>query len=183
MSSSNPLLIYISNTLWERKIWPAIKKITVTTLLSVCEAIEHTPNSFELYGFDFVLDSDFHPWLLEVNLSPACSERTPWLTTMLDSMADGLIDIVSARLPIRTACKGASKISIYDMKKLMGKIKINIGSSDLTLSGHKTNDLYAKILDRHYMKEQAARVITRNAKMWLAKQKVKALKQLLSRIS
>lgn len=25
-----------------------------------------------------------NPWLIEVNLSPACSERVEWLTKMLD---------------------------------------------------------------------------------------------------
>lgn len=34
------------------------------------------------------------PWLLEVNLSPACSERTEWLTKMLDSMAEQMFSIV-----------------------------------------------------------------------------------------
>lgn len=35
-----------------------------------------------------------HPWLLEVNLSPACKERAEWLTEMLDEMATGLVDIL-----------------------------------------------------------------------------------------
>jgi hypothetical protein len=33
-----------------------------------------------------------------VNLSPACAERTDWLTEMLDNFTDGLLDILESRL-------------------------------------------------------------------------------------
>ena len=56
--------------------------------------IEHKPNCFEMYGFDFMLDRKLNPWLLEVNLSPACAERTEWLVDMLDRMTDGLFDMI-----------------------------------------------------------------------------------------
>jgi D-alanine-D-alanine ligase-like ATP-grasp enzyme len=39
------------------------------------EGIENRTNSFELYGFDFVVDDQLDPWLLEANMSPACAER------------------------------------------------------------------------------------------------------------
>ena len=45
-----------------------------------------------------MLDKNFNPWLIEVNLSPACAERTPWLTEMLDKMADGLFDILEIKI-------------------------------------------------------------------------------------
>ena len=47
---------------------------------------------------DFILDEKLKPWLIEVNLSPACAERTDWLTEMLDSMTEGLLDSIEAKL-------------------------------------------------------------------------------------
>jgi tubulin polyglutamylase TTLL4 len=56
--------------------------------------MENKKNYFELYGFDILLDDTLKPWLLEVNLSPACEERAPWLTDMLNDMATGMFSIV-----------------------------------------------------------------------------------------
>ena len=45
-----------------------------------------------------MLDKKLNCWLLEVNLSPACAERTSWLISMLDRMADGLFDLLERRI-------------------------------------------------------------------------------------
>ena len=50
-------------------------KIVNTTLTTMADVIENSLNSFELYGFDFVVDKDLKLWLIEVNMSPACAER------------------------------------------------------------------------------------------------------------
>ena len=46
--------------------------------------------SFEIYGFDILIDSRLNMYLLEVNLSPACEEREDFLSKMLDDMTVGL---------------------------------------------------------------------------------------------
>ena len=40
------------------------------------EMIEHRKNSWELYGFDFMVDDEFNAWLIEINSSPACDYST-----------------------------------------------------------------------------------------------------------
>ena len=45
-----------------------------------------------------MLDKNLNAWLLEVNLSPACAERTWWLVSMLDRVSDGLFDIIEDKI-------------------------------------------------------------------------------------
>lgn len=68
---------------WESDMIPKLAKIVKATIYSGSDVIEHRENCFELYGFDFVLDYKLNPWLIEVNLSPACCRRTEWLGDML----------------------------------------------------------------------------------------------------
>jgi tubulin monoglycylase TTLL3/8 len=81
------------------KVRKGIEEIIIKTIRTGQESgIEHRPNCFEIYGFDFMLDQKLKPWLLEVNLSPACAERTDFLIKMLDRMAAGLFDHLERRI-------------------------------------------------------------------------------------
>ena len=68
------------------------------TLSQISEGVENKANCFELYGYDFVIDKKLNCWLIEANMSPACAERTPWLTEMLDDMSDGLLSILEKKI-------------------------------------------------------------------------------------
>ncbi len=66
-------------------MFPRLAEIVKSTITASAASVEHSTNGFELYGFDFILDSRLVPWLIEVNLSPACCERTDWLSDMLST--------------------------------------------------------------------------------------------------
>lgn len=79
-------------------MFPKIQDLAYKTMKGVQDSMEHQKNCFEIYGFDIILDESLNPWLIEVNLSPACNERTPWLTKMLDDMSLDLLCYLEPRL-------------------------------------------------------------------------------------
>lgn len=49
--------------------------------------------SFEVFGFDVMVDEAMKLWLLEVNLSPGCESRTTFMEKMLTRMSDRLVEV------------------------------------------------------------------------------------------
>jgi D-alanine-D-alanine ligase-like ATP-grasp enzyme len=45
-------------------------------------------NTFELYGFDFMIDEEFRVYLIEVNTNPALSVPCPLLARVLHQLLD-----------------------------------------------------------------------------------------------
>ncbi len=61
------------------KLWNKIKDIVTKAVISAAditiETVKNLTNNrnnlFELYGFDVIIDGNFNPWLLEINLNPS----------------------------------------------------------------------------------------------------------------
>ena len=47
------------------------------SLYAVQDAIPASPQSFELFGYDILIDADLKPWLIEVNSSPSLERANP----------------------------------------------------------------------------------------------------------
>jgi hypothetical protein len=57
-------------------LWASIEEVVLKALLCVDGEIANQPNSFELFGYDVILDDDLRPWILEVNASPSMARET-----------------------------------------------------------------------------------------------------------
>jgi hypothetical protein len=56
---------------WTDELLPRIKDTIVYGLQPAQDNIEHRKNSFELFGFDIMVDENMRPWLIEINSSPS----------------------------------------------------------------------------------------------------------------
>jgi len=61
----------------EHDILGQVRKHIVSTVSAAWPELRSKNNhgGFQLYGYDFIIDSDFRVWLLEVNGAPAAADR------------------------------------------------------------------------------------------------------------
>jgi hypothetical protein len=67
-----------------------IKAIVRISALSVRKKVNRQERNycFEVLGYDFMLDEECRPWLIEVNSNPCIEESSPLLQELLPRMLD-----------------------------------------------------------------------------------------------
>lgn len=71
-----------------------IKNIIIRSLQSVQKCILPSRNSFELYGYDFMIDADLKPWLIEINGGPSMTANTDFDCRLKCGLIDDVLTIV-----------------------------------------------------------------------------------------
>ena len=56
-----------------------MKKIVYLTLKACANIVSERKNSVELFGYDFMIDKFFDPWIIEINSSPSMDYSTVWI--------------------------------------------------------------------------------------------------------
>jgi tubulin monoglycylase TTLL3/8 len=72
---SEYLILKYGQNVW-KELQEKIKKIVISSMESVKKVIKSRKNSFELYGYDIMIDEQLNAWLIEVNSSPAMDYST-----------------------------------------------------------------------------------------------------------
>uniref|UniRef100_A0A8C7QAL8 Tubulin--tyrosine ligase n=2 Tax=Oncorhynchus TaxID=8016 RepID=A0A8C7QAL8_ONCMY len=83
-------LLSTHNIVLETNILPQIKQIIRSCLTCIEPAIstKHLSyQSFQLFGFDFMVDESFKVWLIEINGAPACAQK------LYPELCQGIVDV------------------------------------------------------------------------------------------
>lgn len=74
---------------------PMMKLLITRSMYSVRKTIDphRRKHSFEMFGYDFILDEDFNCWLIEVNTNPCLEESSKLLKTLLPRMVEDMLRI------------------------------------------------------------------------------------------
>jgi len=79
---------------WREIVQPAMKNAVLRSLECAQDNVMHRPNSFELFGYDFMIDEDLKVWLIEVNSSPDLSYSTSTTKGLVKSMIEDMMAVV-----------------------------------------------------------------------------------------
>lgn len=138
--------------IWDNYLWPKIKSNILSTLQLLGTKLSSTRSkSFELLGYDVLIDETFQPWILEVNMSPAMAHRSIEQSLLIERMSQemtliGIIPKLSGNSLIQEPLKQklehklkASKEFLLQQKKdelQLGGGKASLANLDYLLTGH-----------------------------------------------
>ena len=129
-------------------IWPQVKDIITKVFICCQNDIPYCPSTFEMFGFDVIIDSNFKCWLLEINSSPSLERSNVLDDEVKLPLVNDIIKIVD---PIEI-----DKLALINVLERVMKIKNNPKSKNVYLYSPKiqlnidlTNIFRGKILRKY----------------------------------
>lgn len=97
-------------------------------------------HTFEMFGYDFILDEDFNVWLIEVNTNPCIEESSNLLKMLIPRMIEDML-----RITVDRAFPKIKKGGNANGKGNAGNNTAKKGNASLTASPAKNFKTPAKL--------------------------------------
>ena len=84
----------------KQNLIPEIKEIIKLAMRSVKYKINKNRRNFqfEIFGYDFMMDTDFNLFLIEINTNPGLEESSPWIQLIIPRMLDDALRLTIDQL-------------------------------------------------------------------------------------
>ena len=128
------------------EVMPKIRKIVADSIAATYQKLNASQrsHSFELLGYDFMVDTNWKPWIIEVNTNPCLALSSPYLSRLipevLENAARMTIDVLFPRPP--NATKRAVS-SVFD--NILPQNRFELVFNSLTDGAKLTNQLGDRI--------------------------------------
>lgn len=96
-------------------LFSRVQDIIVKSLLSVSGVIVNDKHSYELYGYDIIIDDKLNPVLLEVNANPSLTSNTPEDNKLKVDMLDDMLTIVDMERLLQEEKENLDQIGGFDL--------------------------------------------------------------------
>ena len=118
----------------KKDLLPRVKEIIIHSMKSVCGKINKLERKicFEIFGYDFMFDEYFNPFLLEVNTNPGLEISSPLIEMLIPRMIDDAFKITIDKVFIINKqnldkmSENPYKVSGYDDEENMWELLGNI---------------------------------------------------------
>lgn len=108
---------------FESKILKKFKEIIKITFKSCFSKLNKNAlqNTFEIFGFDFIVDADLNSWLIEVNTNPCIEESSSLLKILLPRMIDDCFKLTLEKIFSSYFQNSESEESLYPVEGYSSK--------------------------------------------------------------
>lgn len=94
--------------LWLELLQPRLKAIVVLSLKASQDMMDQRNGCFELFGYDFMIDQDLRPWLIEINSSPDLTYSTAVTEKLVKEVSEDIVKVIVDHRDVELARKSAS---------------------------------------------------------------------------
>ena len=76
-----------------RDLFPRMERLVTDTFRAVFDVIDpqRNQNGFEIFGYDFMIDEDLNPFMIEANTNPCFELSSPYLARLIPAMVENAL--------------------------------------------------------------------------------------------